>query len=651
MLVWLLGVSCAATQVRADDWLVSLSDLRAAPRGVPTLRLSYPDSGLPALVAAGDVLAARLQLPAALTPPPGVQQARALAGFAAELIGEGVALAGSSEHRYPLPVIALRPEAGSSLEYRMRLVIPAYAAPGSYDLLVRTPFGERRALRSVRVLAAGATPRVGACPPPSASGAELGSLPLDVWLCSAAQAVEQPDAALQGLGAQPRLSVSGERALALRVGRELWVHSASGQDGASDAGFERELRSVLAIEPLARVAFSEQPPPSSARSFATPCPLRSQRGAASLLLDNRTCASERVVPLLLPAKRQWRSEHGQLELYPATGLTLREVHTLVGLLHVHASATATLALTDEPARASRFSLAPLRARSGIETRVRVRDLPTGARVAFEYGSASSAWPGPELRVRFAGPVEQPLRVLVLPPNGAAELLRARVSVEPQRPPSCAVGLVGPRHASTRPCILVLFALGILLKRRPRWAFGNRLRPFFRFEQLMVFRIPRIPRNSPRLAGPLAAACLALCACEPTLIPNTHVEDTSDNREVIDFVEKYRQAIETRNTIALLALASTNYFDDLGTPSGTDDIDYDGLKAALVRMREEVLGARYQISYRAVTFDTEQRVLVDMLYTGWFRVNGHDGPEWKRRLEPHRIVIAREDGRYRILSGM
>jgi hypothetical protein len=146
--------------------------------------------------------------------------------------------------------------------------------------------------------------------------------------------------------------------------------------------------------------------------------------------------------------------------------------------------------------------------------------------------------------------------------------------------------------------------------------------------------------------------LGMCsACEPALIPNTRIEDNGPNREVVEFIEKYRVAVETRNSNVLLAMASENYFDDMGTPAGNDDIDYDGLKLGLSRMREEVLGARYQISYRAVSFDTETRVLVDMLYTGWFRVNTSDGPVWKRRLEPHRIVLAREDGQYRIVSGM
>lgn len=162
----------------------------------------------------------------------------------------------------------------------------------------------------------------------------------------------------------------------------------------------------------------------------------------------------------------------------------------------------------------------------------------------------------------------------------------------------------------------------------------------------------IPTGSIRALASVAYLSLcALCACEPTLIPNTRVEDTGDNREVVEFIERYRQAVESRNVPALLAMASINYFDDMGTPGGEDDIDFDGLQVGLTRLREEVIGARYQISYRAVTYVPDQRVLVDLLYTGWFRVNTAEGPQWKRRLEPHRIVLAREDRGYRIMSGM
>jgi hypothetical protein len=150
---------------------------------------------------------------------------------------------------------------------------------------------------------------------------------------------------------------------------------------------------------------------------------------------------------------------------------------------------------------------------------------------------------------------------------------------------------------------------------------------------------------------LSALILATAvACAHSKIPNTHVDDTDENREVLKFVDKYRHAVETRDMGSLLALASQSYFDDMGTPRGDDDIDYEALREGFARLREEILAARYQISYRNVTY-VENRVLVDILYTGWFRVNTPDGPQWRRRLEPHRLVLAMEDGGYKILSGM
>jgi len=149
------------------------------------------------------------------------------------------------------------------------------------------------------------------------------------------------------------------------------------------------------------------------------------------------------------------------------------------------------------------------------------------------------------------------------------------------------------------------------------------------------------------------AALLFCAlgCDTKTIPNTRVEDTEENREIIDFVEKYRHAVEERNSAQLLQMASKFYYDDMGTPRGEDDVDYDGLKAGLERLRTEVLSARYQISYRGLSYASNDQMLVDLLYTGWFKVNTTEGPQWRRRLEPHRIVLAREGGQLRIVSGM
>lgn len=148
---------------------------------------------------------------------------------------------------------------------------------------------------------------------------------------------------------------------------------------------------------------------------------------------------------------------------------------------------------------------------------------------------------------------------------------------------------------------------------------------------------------------VALACATGCGHKP--IPNTRVPDTEENREVIDFVEKYRKAVEARDAVTLLRMTSKMYFDDMGTPQGEDDVDYDTLQIGLSRLQKELLDARYQISYRGVTYAANEHVLVDMLYTGWFKVDTAEGPQWRRKLEPHRIVLAREDGAFKIISGM
>ncbi len=164
---------------------------------------------------------------------------------------------------------------------------------------------------------------------------------------------------------------------------------------------------------------------------------------------------------------------------------------------------------------------------------------------------------------------------------------------------------------------------------------------------MVFEVPK------RIGGFISLAAIltaTLAGCSRDYLPNTSVEDTAENRRILEFVDSYRKAVESRDMARLLSLTSVNYFDDMGTPVGDDDIDYESLRKGLKRLQKEVLDARYQIRYKGVTY-LENRALVDILYTGWFRVNTEEGPQWRRRLAPHRLVVALESGRYKIVSGM
>lgn len=152
---------------------------------------------------------------------------------------------------------------------------------------------------------------------------------------------------------------------------------------------------------------------------------------------------------------------------------------------------------------------------------------------------------------------------------------------------------------------------------------------------------------------VAGAALLLSACSNKTIPNTDVEDTPETRDVVHFVERYRSAVMARDPGKLLSLASKDYFDDMGTPQGDDDVDLEGLAE---RLREtfgpDLISVHYDIRYRDVVF-LPTKVLVDFTYIGRFRITAPEGgSRWERRLSDNRLILAKTNkGGYVILSGM
>ena len=178
-----------------------------------------------------------------------------------------------------------------------------------------------------------------------------------------------------------------------------------------------------------------------------------------------------------------------------------------------------------------------------------------------------------------------------------------------------------------------------------------------------------------LLAPLAASC------GRGTLPNTTVPDTRENRQVIDVAERYRRAVESMDTRALIGMASERYFEDAGTPQGDDDYGIEGLRRLLAVWTEEVRGVRYEIRYRSVTFEQNgSRALIDYTYTGSFTLRrpplqlpegvearqgsmlnvdpvrgatpvNTDREVWFRRVADNRLELERDGSEWRIVAGM
>jgi hypothetical protein len=354
-------------------------------------------------------------------------------------------------------------------------------------------------------------------------------------------------------------------------------------------------------------------------------------------------------------------------------------------------ATYALRVDPQPARSGarvRLSLERVRARAELAEHGRTDRVGGALRVAWRLDPLHTAFGRAQVEHRFLPLGRQRVDALVIGEDGRVQRLRRDVVVETARASSCA-SAVRTRESSGAwwlwPALWLVQRRGRRKRRRARRPgidcganpVLRGLTVTARTSLIACSGIARALRGgamatnsgiaralrggamaitggiAPALRGGAMAMLLVLAGsgCAHQNIPNTHVEDTSENREIIEFVERYRKAVEDRDIVTLLNMTSRFYFDDMGTPTGDDDVDFDGLKLGLERMRKDVLAARYQISYRGLTYTPNDRVLVDLLYTGWFKVETANGAQWRRRLEPHRMVLAREDGKLLIVSGM
>jgi hypothetical protein len=140
-------------------------------------------------------------------------------------------------------------------------------------------------------------------------------------------------------------------------------------------------------------------------------------------------------------------------------------------------------------------------------------------------------------------------------------------------------------------------------------------------------------------------------CTPAVIPNTDVEDTDFNRQVIEFCEDYRQAVEAKRVGFLLQLADPTYYEDGGNTDATDDLDYAGLKTYLQDKFAKTKSIRYEIRYRRVQKGRKEVVQVDYTYSASYKIPTEVGDIWKHSVADNRLELVPHEQTFRIVSGM
>jgi len=146
--------------------------------------------------------------------------------------------------------------------------------------------------------------------------------------------------------------------------------------------------------------------------------------------------------------------------------------------------------------------------------------------------------------------------------------------------------------------------------------------------------------------------VALAGCTTQLIPNTDIEDTEENRAVVEFCELYRHAVEHREIDKLLTLAHPDYYEDGGNVDATDDLDYAGLKTYLEGEFVRARAIRYEMHYRRISRNDTNGWEVAYTYSASYKLPDGDAEIWHREVAENQLVlVTAADGSYKIVSGM
>jgi hypothetical protein len=151
---------------------------------------------------------------------------------------------------------------------------------------------------------------------------------------------------------------------------------------------------------------------------------------------------------------------------------------------------------------------------------------------------------------------------------------------------------------------------------------------------------------------------AACAAQVKYVPGTRVPYSDANDSVLKACEEYRLAVERADVDALMLMAHKQYWEDSGTPSGSDDYGYDGLRNVLLTRLPKASDIRYSVRYVNVRqscggeLKPGCRAAVDVLIDASFTITDALGkPKRPDKRDQNELVLEWDGHRWLFLSGM
>ncbi len=157
---------------------------------------------------------------------------------------------------------------------------------------------------------------------------------------------------------------------------------------------------------------------------------------------------------------------------------------------------------------------------------------------------------------------------------------------------------------------------------------------------------------------LALTTATACGTKQQYIGGTKIPYSPQTKSAIEAVEEYRLAVERGDAEALMLMAHKQYWEDSGTPSGSDDYGYAGLATVLQTRFKMASDIRYSVKYVGVSMQCKDeltpgcKATVDVLVDASFTIQDVKGQARRPDKRDQAQFFLEWDGRrWLFLSGM
>jgi len=142
----------------------------------------------------------------------------------------------------------------------------------------------------------------------------------------------------------------------------------------------------------------------------------------------------------------------------------------------------------------------------------------------------------------------------------------------------------------------------------------------------------------------------LAGCAHSTIGDTEIKDTKENREILQVVREYRDALQSLDADAVLDLISPAYYESNANSSDDDDYDYRELAKTLHENFSRTRRIRVDVRVDMVEVDEDQ-AYAEVFYEIRAQNDYPSGLKWETRADRTRLRFRREDGRWLLTAGL